>query len=200
MKSMKKYIMAIILGLMVGVLTLIGQKYLPMNLNFLANSGAVWLIPAFLLSYFEKGNRLQSIANTIVCLLGCVYGYYIFEAILNHHTFTLSGGTLLWTVVAFIVGAVFGLGAFFANQKNSKLKYFGMNLLPAVFTAEGLDNVIHIKDYSHMIPAVIMKIVIGVILYLVVNRKDVVKLKNMISYVVITIFGIVGFTVLAGGI
>ena len=200
MKSIKKYILAIILGFAVGVLTLIGQKYLPMNLNFLANSGAVWLIPAFLLSYFEKGNRLQSIANTIVCLLGCVYGYYIFEAVMNHHAFSFAEGALFWTVVAFIAGAVFGLGAFFANQENSKLKYFGMNLLPAVFTAEGVDNVIHIKDYSHMIPAVIMKIVIGVILYLVVNRKDVIKLRNIISYVVITIFGIIGFTVLAGGI
>ena len=200
MKSMKKYILAVIIGLVVGVLTLIGQKYLPMNLNFLANSGAVWLIPAFLLSYFEKGNRLQSITATVVCLLGCVYGYYIFEAVLNHHTFMLAGGTLLWSVVAFIAGAVFGLGAFFANQENSKIKYFGMNLLPAVFTAEGLDNVIHIKDYSHMVPAVVMKIIIGVILYLVVNRKDVIKLKNMISYVVITAFGVVGFAILSGSI
>lgn len=117
MKSTKKYILAIILGLVVGVLTLIGQKYLPMNLNFLANSGAVWLIPAFLLSYFEKGNRLQAIATTVVCLLGCVYGYYIFEAVLNHHTFMLAGGTLLWSVVALIAGAVFGLGAFFCKSR-----------------------------------------------------------------------------------
>lgn len=200
MKSTKNYILAIILGLVVGVLTLIGQKYLPMNLNFLANSGAVWLIPAFLLSYFEKGNRLQAVATTVVCLLGCVYGYYIFEAVLNHHALMLVGGILLWSAVALIAGAVFGLGAFFANQENSKIKYFGMNLLPAVFTAEGLDNVIHIKDYSHMIPAVIMKIIIGVILYLVVNRKDMIKLKNMISYVVITAFGIVGFEVLTRSI
>ena len=200
MKSTKKYILAIILGLVIGVLTLIGQKHLPMNLNFLANSGAVWLIPAFLFSYFEKGNRLQAIATTIVCLLGCVYGYYIFEAILNHHTFTLAGGTLLWTVVAFIAGAVFGFGAFLANQENSKLKYFGMNLLPAVFTAEGLDNVIHLKDYSHMIPAVIMKIIIGVILYLVINRKGVINIKNIVSYIVITALGVVGFAVLSGSI
>ncbi|MDO4943546.1 MAG: DUF6518 family protein [Lachnospiraceae bacterium] len=200
MKSIKKYILAIILGLVVGILTLVGQKYLPMNLNFLANSGAVWLIPAFLLSYFEKGNRIQAMVTTIVCLLGCVYGYYIFEAVLNHHAFTLAGGTLLWSGVALIAGAVFGLGAFFANQENSKLKYFGMNLLPAVFTAEGLDNVIHINDYSHMIPAVIMKIIIGVILYLVINRKDVIRLKNMISYVVITALGVVAFAVLFGSI
>lgn len=200
MKSMKKYILAIILGLVVGVLTLVGQKYLPMNLNFLANSGAVWLIPAFLLSYFEKGNRLQAIVTSIVCLLGCVYGYYIFEAVLNHHAFTLARGTLLWSGVALIAGAVFGSGAFFANQENSKLKYFGMNLLPAVFTAEGLDNVIHIKDYSHMVPAVIMKIIIGVILYLVINRKDVIRRKNIISYVVITALGVVAFAVLFGSI
>lgn len=200
MKSMKKYIVAIILGLVVGVLTLIGQKYLPMNLNFLANSGAVWLIPAFLLSYFEKGNRPQAIVTTVVCLLGCVYGYYIFEAVLNHHTFMLARGTLLWSVIALIAGTVFGLGAFFANQESSKLKCFGMNLLPAVFTAEGLDNVIHIKDYSHMITAVIMKIIIGVILYLVINRKDVIKLKSMISYIVITALGVVGFAILTGSI
>ena len=200
MKSAKKYILAIMLGLAVGVLTLTGQKYLPMNLNFLANSGAVWLIPAFLLSYFGKGNRLQAVVNTIVCLLGCVYGYYIFEAVLNHHAFTFAGGVLLWSVVAFIAGAVFGFGAFLANQKNSKLKYLGMNLLPAVFTAEGLDNVIHIEDYSHMVPAVIMKIIIGVILYLVVNRKDAIRIKNLVSYVVITALGVIGFAVLSGSI
>lgn len=143
---------------------------------------------------------MQTIATAILCLLGCVYGYYIFEAVLNRHTFMLAGGTLLWSVVAFIAGAVFGLGAFFANQENSKIKYFGMNLLPAVFTAEGLDHVIHIKDYSHMIPAVSMKIMIGVILYLAVNRKDVVKLKNMISYAVLTALGVAGFAVLTGSI
>ena len=200
MESTKKYILALMLGLGVGVLTLTGQKYLPMNLNFLANSGAVWLIPAFLLSYFGKGNRLQAVVTTIVCLLGCVYGYYIFEAVLNHHTFTFAGGALLWSVIAFIAGAVFGLGAYLANQESSKLRYFGMNLLPAVFTAEGLDNVIHIEDYSHMVPAVIMKIIIGVILYLVANRKDAIRIKNLISYVVITALGVVGFAVLSGSI
>lgn len=193
---MKKYILSILLGLAVGVLTLIGQKYLPINLNFLANSGAVWLIPAFLFSYFSKENKLQDIIITVLCLLGCVYGYYIFEAIINHHTFMSAGGVLLWSVFGLIAGVIFGLGAFFSNQENSKLKYFGMNLLPAVFTAEGLDNLTHIKDYSHMIPAVIMKIIIGVILYLVVNRKDSIRLKNTISYLVITAFGVIGFTVL----
>lgn len=198
MKSAKRYILAIVLGSVIGVLTLVGQKYLPMNLNFLANSGAVWLIPAFLLSYFEKGNRIQSIAVTIVCLLGCVYGYYIFESVLNHHAFALDGGALLWSGIALAAGAVFGIGAFFANQESGRLKYFGMNLLPAVFTAEGLDNVIHIRDYGHMIPAVIMKICIGVILYLVINGKDVVRPRNLTAYVVTTALGVAAFAIVFG--
>jgi len=200
MKPFKKIILAIMLGLAVGILTLVGQKYLPVNLNFLANSGAVWLIPAFLLSYFQKEERLPAIVTTIVCLLGCVYGYYIFEAIFNHHAFILSGGILLWTCVALIAGTVFGLGAYYANQKDSKLKYLGMNLLPAVFTAEGIDNVMHIEDYSHMVLAVIMKIIIGILLYLVINRKDATGLKNIISYVVVTMLGVVGFMILSGSI
>lgn len=198
MKPTKSYIMAIVLGLVIGILTLVGQKYLPMNLNFLANSGAVWLIPAFLLSYFGKGDRTQSIAVTIVCLLGCVYGYYAFESIMNHHAFTLTRGILLWSGVALVAGTVFGMGAFCANQENSRLKYFGMNLLPAVFTAEGLDNVIHIQDYAHMIPAVIMKISIGVILYLVINRKERLKPKNLTAYAVTTTLGVAAFLILFG--
>ncbi|MDE6500852.1 MAG: hypothetical protein K2L10_02035 [Ruminococcus sp.] len=198
MKVTKDYILSIITGLIVGVLTLFGQKYLSTNFNFLANSGAVWLIPAFLISYFKKENKLHSVVITIICLFGCVYGYYISEAVLNHHSFTFDRDILLWTIVAVIAGTVFGFGAYMANQDNSKMKYFGMNLLPAVFTSEGLDNVIHIKDYSHMIPAVIMKIIIGFTLYLLINKKDIIKLKNIINYVVITLFGIAGFAVLSG--
>jgi len=32
-----------------------------------------------------------------------------------------------------------------------------------------LDNVIHIEDYSHMVPAVIMKIMIGVVGFAVLS-------------------------------
>ena len=45
-----------------------------------------------------------------------------------------------------------------------------------------------------------MKIIIGVILYLVVNRKDAVELKNIGSYAVATALGVFGFAVLAGSL
>lgn len=200
MNNVKKYVSALMIGLIVGVLTLIGQSFLPINLNFLANSGSMWLIPAFLFSYYLRDNKLNSVLITIICLIGCVYGYYIFEAIINHHSFNITEGAMIWSVVALLAGGIFGIGAYFANKENSKLKYCAMNLLPAVFTAEGIDNILHISDYSHMIPAVIMKIIIGVILYLIINRKNVFHVRNLLSFGIITTLGVVAYAVLSLGI
>lgn len=93
---MKKISIAIATGIIVGILTLIGQKYLPINLNFLANSGAIWLIPAFSLSYFFHSNLRNSISTSITCLVGCVCGYYIFEAIYNQHSFAFNRWAFFW--------------------------------------------------------------------------------------------------------
>lgn len=132
MSIFKKYLIGILIGILVGTLTLVGQKYLSINFNFLANSGAIWLIPAFCISYFEKMDKKHSILVCIVCLLCCVYGYYSFEAIVNHHSFEFSLYTMIWTVCAFVGGVIFGLGAYVANNSENRLKYFGKNLLPAV--------------------------------------------------------------------
>lgn len=51
--KIQKYLLPIIIGFLFGIFTLVGQKYLPINLNFLANSASMWLIPAFLISYYS---------------------------------------------------------------------------------------------------------------------------------------------------
>lgn len=178
-------------------MTVIGQKYLPINLNFLANSGAIWLIPAFLVSYLSKTNPIHSILLCIICLLCCVLGYYGFEAVLNSHAFELGFYTYVWIACAFIGGTIFGLGAYCANYNNGWLKYCGQNLLPAVFLAEGINKIIHIDGYMHMIPAVVMVTLIGVALYFVINRHDCLKKKNLSSIVVITAFGLIGFEIIS---
>lgn len=54
MNCIFKGIYALLLGLLTGILTVMGQKYLPGLLNSLANSGAVWLIPAFFMASTAK--------------------------------------------------------------------------------------------------------------------------------------------------
>ena len=77
MRNIYKYIIAIVIGIFVGVITLIGQKYLPINFNFLANPGAIWLIPAFLLScYFnlEKKNQFLLVPSAYYLVyLGIIF-------------------------------------------------------------------------------------------------------------------------------
>lgn len=197
---MKKILISAATGAAVGILTVAGQKYLPMNLNFLANSGAVWLIPAFLLSFFLKSAWKSSILTAICCLLGCVYGYYGFESLLNQHAFALTRGVLVWSVMALLAGCVFGLGAYWANAKTGWRKYCGMNLLPAVFAAEGCDQLLHLADYSHMIPAVILQIVIGIALYAVINGKNALRAKPLAAFAGLTAADVLGFTVLSSGV
>ena len=196
MKKAKNYVFAILLGIFTGCLTLIGQKYLPNNLNFLSNSGAVWLVPAFLVSYLSKTSKNCSIALCVIFLFFCVNSYYVFETIINNHGFTFSKWQVVWNLIAVIAGSIFGLGAYFANTENGIVKYFGMNLLPAVFFSEGLQQIINIGEYIHMIPASIMITCIGLIMYFAINRKDCFKKYNMLSFAILSIIGLVGYLLL----
>lgn len=195
---MKKYITSVIPGLAVGILTVAGQKFLPMNFNFLANSGAVWLVPAFLLSYLAKEKKGPSILLCMETLFFCVIGYYSFEAVLNQHSFSIGSWMMVWIAMSVIAGAIFGLGAYLAHASSGFLKYIGMNLLPAVFFSEGVWKLLHITDYKHMVPAVMIVTCIGLILYLAINRKEWYKLKNLMSFLVLSALGISGYSILSG--
>ena len=193
MDLFKKYVISGVVGMAVGLLTLIGQMYLPMAFNFLANSGAVWLIPAFLISYYGKLDKKHSAAIPIFCLLGCVYGYYGFEALINCHEFNFGFYHLVWTACAFVGGGIFGLGAYFANHNGNWLRYFGQNLVPAVFLSEGVNKIIHISGYTHMVPAVVMVTAIGVLLYFGINGKSAFVKQNLLSVLAMAVLGLLGY-------
>jgi len=195
-KNIKNLILSLIVGLVIGIITLLLQGILPINLNFLANSGAVWSVPAFLLTFHFNMDKKFSIINCMICLLGCVFGYYVFEAIKNGHSFIFEGYIVFWTGVAFVSGAIFGLGANFANTKNNWLKYCGINLLPAVFISEGLSHLIHIDSYKHMVGAIVLKILIGLILYFMMNKNASFKKENILFTLLIIALGTIGFEII----
>ncbi|WP_258000490.1 DUF6518 family protein [Bacillus sp. Marseille-P3661] len=47
MNFLHRLLLSVIIGILVGILTVLGQGILPGSWNSLANSGTVWLIPAF---------------------------------------------------------------------------------------------------------------------------------------------------------
>lgn len=183
---------SLLVGITVGIFTNIGQKYLPGSLNSIANSGAVWLIPAFFVSAWVADFK-KSIICSIETLFVCVVTYYWFESVLNSHSLKFGGYYFyLWLGCAVVFGSIFGIGAYFYSQKKKHYQW-GAGLLPAVFLSEGLNEVIHLHDYQHMMPAVAGRIVIGVLLYFIICRKDFLQTKVLIPFIVLSVIGIGGF-------
>jgi len=190
-----KDIYAIVLGLFTGMLTVIGQKYLPGSLNSLANSGAIWLIPAFFIATSAKKKSLAVLLCTET-LIVCVISYYWFESIVNNHPFVFVGFYFyLWLICAIVAGIIFGIGAFFRRIENNYY-YWGASLLPAVFLSEGLNELIHLPGYMHMIPAVIGRILIGFALYFIIYKHLFYRQKPLISFFILSVLGLVGYELL----
>lgn len=195
MKS-RPYAYSLLIGILAGILTVLGQKYLPSSVNNFANSGAVWLVPAFLTSFLMRGNRSTSVWISIIVLLGCVFGYYGFEAILNKHTVTVNSWMTVWFVMAFAGGSIFGYGAYLANRGAGLWQLIGRNLLPAAFIAESANKFLHFSDYSHLLVSMILSMGIGGVLYLLINWPEVVKRKNIAVLLALTVLGTGGFELL----
>ncbi len=196
MINIKQFIISIFVGFGVGIITVIGQKYLPIQFNFLANSGAIWLIPAYLLSCYFNTNFISSIFVSILCLIACVFGYYSFEPILNNHAFVINIHVIIWLICALIGGFIFGLGAYYSHSKNPIFSQLSKNLLPAVFFSEGVNKLIHLKDYNHMIPSVIMVTVIGVLLYFVIHRKNAFEKNSILTFAILASLGTLFYEIL----
>lgn len=194
--KVKQYFLPFLIGIAVGFLTVSGQKYLPGSLNNFANSGAVWLVPAFLVSFLGKHNCKNSIFSSVLTLLGCVFGYYGLEAVINGHSFFINIWTILWIVMAFVGGTIFGCGAYMANYGKGAWKYIGLNLLPAVFIAESVSKFLHFSDYSHLLGSMILSVVIGMILFFAINLKQAKKGQSAAALLLLILLGMALFEML----
>ena len=189
MKQYMKYAISLLIGGLAGCLTLCGQRVLPINLNFLANSGAVWMIPAFFVGLRFGGKALSRAVGCTLCLIGCVLGYYGFEALMNRHAFSVSVYVCLWLGIALGAGVAGGIAAYWAGTRSDFLKCIGLNLVPAVFLSEGVSKLIHISEYMHMIYGVGLTVVAGGILYILLNRREALRARNLLSVGVLLLAG-----------
>lgn len=190
------YALAAVIGILTGIITLIGQKYLPVNMNFLANSASMWSVPAFLVPYCLRSGKRQSSLQSTAVLVVCVLSYHTFEALLNHHAYSVNRHQLLWLCCALIGGMVIGLCVNLAQTKNDIIGDLCRNILPAIFAAEASSKLFHISDYRHMIAGVCLQLCIGLALYALINRKNVLKKENVLSFIALLILGSVAFELL----
>ena len=191
-----KMILSAAIGLVVGFLTLEGQKVLSADLNFLANSAAVWMIPAYCISRYWDEQKTGSVILSIICLMGCVIGYYVTEALANGHAILANFHAFFWLACTLPGGIVAGLAGYYSRSSQNWVRYLSDDLLAAMFLSEGLIKIIHLEHYAHMIYGILIMLAIGVLMYLLNNGRKALKGKNLLALLFLTAAGLLGYQVL----
>lgn len=191
----KKIFTSMFIGFIVGLLTVFGQKYLPGALNSIANSGSVWVVPAFYIGTKQR-DKLESILLSIIYLLMCVMTYYGYYAIKWNTGFSIGFYQAVWLICAVVFGFVFGFGGYLSKKENRIIKYLCTTMLPAAFISESLTFISHFEHYSHMIDVIVMWLVVGCAMYLINCKNEWKSKKYLFSLLIMTLLGFAGYQLL----
>jgi hypothetical protein len=149
--------LVVLAGLALGVLTLLGQGILPGSWNHFANSGAMWLLCAFLVGSLMPNYRWASAAGVVV-LVGALIGYSLAAWAFGfaYPVFYV----IFWGVVSVVGGPVFGSAGHAWRSGIFRARVLGLSLLGAVFAAEGWYTI----QYNQDLLAGSLFIIIGLLL------------------------------------
>lgn len=125
-------------GRVLGVVTQTLQGVLGRGWNVLANSGAIWLVGAFLLSAaIHAGTRASALAGWGV-LLGALVGYYGSAWWLDGVPFGAVSVLVIWFLAACAGGPVFGIAGSWWRARRGWRHVAALALLGGVLIAEGI--------------------------------------------------------------
>jgi hypothetical protein len=197
-KSLKLWhciLISIGVGTIVGIATVLGQGVLSEQWNWIANSGTIWLIPVFFVSALAS-TKVQAAAVGVITLLCTVLGYYGYAMIVQnvaHSMFYLS----VWFVAAVIGGIIFGMAGFLWRHDRAWMHKFGSALIGGVFITEGLFILVHWQDYSHMLSSGIVKVFVGLLLVLVLERSNKQRGASLLAMLPVIVLGGIGYGILS---
>ena len=125
-----------LVGFAIGFLSAIGQYVLPDSIEQIANSGAMWVIIAFVIGRYATSLVIAILAGTLA-LFGELAGFYAIAWRL-HLAITPLWVVFAWGAVAMIAGPVLATGGYVARAKDGFARLLGMSTLGATFIGEGL--------------------------------------------------------------
>jgi hypothetical protein len=160
----RRALLIVTAGLVVGVLTSLGQKHLSGALNALVNSASAWLLAPFFVGSQMPSRRSAAVAGLTVCALQLV-GYY---ATTELRGFSPGGAIVLfWAACAVVGGPLFGVAGHLWHTGPPSVRGLGGAALPGAFFAEGLWSYLH---QLHYYATAALWFGIGVALALLLNR------------------------------
>jgi hypothetical protein len=123
----------VVLGLVMGGITSVLQKYLNFPWLSLVNAATPWLAPAFTVGALQRRVGGAALAGLAVCVFELV-GYYLTSAARGYFSAGGHGILLFWTGCAVVGGPIFGAAGWLWLQ--DRVRGLGASVLAASFLAE----------------------------------------------------------------
>jgi hypothetical protein len=187
-KSLRSIAWAAGVGLGVGALTVLGQATLPGSWNHFANSGAVWLVAAFVVGAWMPSVPWAMVSG-FISLLMALAGYTAVISVLGL-TYPFSASAF-WGAVGLAGGPAFGLaGQWWHHSGGSWRHAISAALMGGVFIAEGWYMLTIIQDPL----AGWVSVLIGGLLAILLPRSWKDRFRCLAALIPIVLLGIGVFT------
>jgi hypothetical protein len=130
-------------GAAIGILTSLGQTYLPFELSPLANSASSWSLAAFLLSLVEVAPRRGAVLGA-VALATMIAGYAVATELRG---FTVGTRLLVfWGLASIVVGPALGAGAAWVRGRDPIRIAAGVAVIVGILVGEGVYGLTVVAD------------------------------------------------------
>ncbi|MHA6765026.1 DUF6518 family protein [Streptacidiphilus sp. PAMC 29251] len=129
---------ALLAGLVLGAVTNILQGVLPDSLRMFANSGAVWVVAAYVAGVLvRRGPDWRTFAAGAATQVGAVAGYYGYAQFARDGMGALHAPAV-WLAFALVAGPLFGTAGAWWQDEQWWRRTASLGVIGGVFAMEGL--------------------------------------------------------------
>ena len=186
---MSKILEAITIGILFGLLTHVANKYLPSDLHFLVDTKIIWLLPAFLIAFNLPSRYKQHNTIFIATLTLFITGftYYSSELVKHYEAWYLSTDLAEFLCLGLFAGIITGIVAYLGRTATNQLiRYGSASLLPAIYTGDGLNEIIKTLKHFEFTPEIGFKVLGGMLFYFLIAGRHRFKVKSLLAYLALT--------------
>lgn len=181
-------------GVMLGTLSLLLNGLLPGGSNRLVNSGAVWVVGAFVAGALVREGTWRVWRAGTAVLVGAVAGYYGSLAVVEPHPVGPASltGPVEWALVGLAAGPLFATAGAWWRTSAPGRRLVALSLLGGVFIAEGA----YLLARHRPVMEAFIVAGIGVLVPLVLGREARDRVYGVLGLIPAAVVGFGGYLVL----
>ena len=182
---MRKILEAIIVGVLFGLLAHVADNFLPENFHFLFETGLIFILPAFLLAFNMPLRRRETdcIIIAVVELLATGLSYYLSKPFLTNQDIYITEELIHYIPISIAIGIITGIVAYLGHSATNQIvRYGSVSLLPAIYTGNGVNDIINTMENFQFTPEIGVKVIGGLLFYFLISGSNRFKLKSLGSF------------------